>query len=79
MQCLHWSTAHSCELQTQNPCRQLRLVEIQKDVFICNGNRAWPGEAEEEIPEHNDRSALLADLIHLRTHTFLLARGDAVG
>jgi hypothetical protein len=35
---------------------------------------AWRGAAEEEIPQHNDRSALLADLMHVHMHTFLLAR-----
>jgi len=46
----------------------------KKDAFICNGNRAWPGEVEEEIPEqNNNRSALLADLIHYTyTYTYIL-------
>ena len=47
-----------------NQCRQLHLVEVQKEVFIYNGKRARTGEAVEEIPENINRSALLADLMH---------------
>jgi hypothetical protein len=50
-------------------------LKYKKEAFICNGNRAWPGEVEEEIPEqNNNRSALLADLIQLHTYTYILTR-----
>jgi hypothetical protein len=44
----------------------------KRRVYL-SGNRAWPGVVEEEIPQqNNNRSALLADLIHsyIRKHSY---------